>query len=174
MSHTTLKSKRMYIPFENMPDSARVWVYQASRNLSDSEVQAVQAQLEEQVNLWAAHGSPLSGSVLVAYNRMVVVAVDEAQNAASGCSIDASTRWLKELSAEMSLDFFNRAITFWQNDTLKEAEMLQLKSMVATGEITPETLIFNNLVATISELKSNWQIPAASSWMKRYFVQVAS
>lgn len=164
----------MYIPFENMPDSARVWVYQASRNLSNAEVQAVQAQLQEHVTLWAAHGSPLSGSVLVAYNRMVVVAVDEAQNVASGCSIDASSRWLKELSAELGVDFFNRAITFWQHDTLKEAEIVQVKGLVATGEITPETLIFNNLVATIGELKSNWQIPAAASWMKRYFVQVAS
>ena len=164
----------MFIPFEKMPDYARVWVYQTDKNLNDAEFIYVLETLEAQVNQWAAHGVPLVGSVKILHNRFIVVAVDEAQNQASGCSIDASTRWLKELSAEMNINFFDRSIVFIHQDALHSVEMLKIKSLVAEGIIHPDTLIFNNLVANIGEFKNNWQVSAAQSWMKRYFQPITA
>ena len=159
----------MLIPFHKMPDYARVWVYQTNKNLTDSEVQTIQQVLENQINNWAAHGASLAGSVQVLHNRFVIVAVDEMQNQASGCSIDASTRWLKDLGAEMNLDFFDRSVTFLQNDELKMTEIGKIKSLVYEEILTPDTVIFNNLVPNIQEFKSNWYVKASDSWMKRYF-----
>jgi hypothetical protein len=159
----------MLIPFNKMPEHARVWVYQADRNLGDTDVQHIQQTLDFQINNWAAHGAALVGAALVLHNRFVVVAVDENHNQVSGCSIDASTNWLKNLGAEMNLNFFDRSVAFVQNDEIKTVEMLKIKALVAEGILSPETLIFNNLVANIGEFKQNWQIPAINSWMKRYF-----
>ena len=55
----------MLIPFNKMPDHARVWVYQADRNLSDAEVQYIQQTLDFQLNNWAAHGAALVGAATV-------------------------------------------------------------------------------------------------------------
>lgn len=159
----------MLIPFQKMPDYARVWVYQANKNLSDSQVQAIQQVLENQINNWAAHGADLTGSVQILHNRFIIVTVDERQNQASGCSIDASTRWLKDLGTEMSLDFFDRSIAFLNNNELQTVEIGKIKLLVYQEILTAETLIFNNLVANIQEFKNNWQIKASDSWMKRYF-----
>jgi hypothetical protein len=162
----------MLIPFQKMPYHARVWVYQANKNLTDSQVQTIQQILENQINNWAAHGASLSGSVQVLYNRFVIVAVDEMQNQASGCSIDASTRWLKDLGAEMNLDFFDRSVAFFHDNELQTAEIGKVKSLVSNEILTPKTLIFNNLVPNIQEFKNNWQVKASESWMKRYFQSV--
>jgi hypothetical protein len=162
----------MLISFHKMPDYARVWVYQANKSLSDSEVQTIQQVLENQINNWAAHGASLAGSVQVLHNRFVIVAVDEMQNQASGCSIDASTRWLKDLGAEMNLDFFDRSVAFLQNGELKTVEIVKIKTLVAEDILTPETLIFSNLVPNIQEFKNNWNVKASDSWMKRYFQTV--
>jgi hypothetical protein len=159
----------MLIPFNNMPDYARVWVYQANKNLTESEVGYIQQVLENQINNWAAHGASLAGSAQIFHNRFVVVAVDEMQNQASGCSIDASTRWLKELGADMNLDFFDRSVAFIHNNEIKTVEMLKIKGLVAEDILTPETLIFNNLVPNIHEFKNAWNVKASDSWMKRYF-----
>lgn len=159
----------MLIPFNKMPDYARVWVYQANKYLTDSEVQIIQQVLENQINNWAAHGADLAGSVQILYNRFVVVAVDEMQNQVSGCSIDASTRWLKDLGAEMNLDFFDRSVAFLQNNELKTAEISKIKILVYDNVLTSETLIFNNLISNIQEFKNSWNIKASDSWMKRYF-----
>ncbi|MEA5141747.1 hypothetical protein [Arcicella rigui] len=163
----------MFIPFEKLPDYARVWVYQADKALNNAEQNHIQQVLEEQVNQWAAHGVPLVGSVQVLLNRFIIVAVDEVQNQASGCSIDASTRWLKELGAAMNLNFFDRSVAYVDGDEIKTVEMLKIKSLVAEGIIQADTIIFNNLVPNIGEFKTNWQVAASASWMKRYFQQVA-
>ncbi len=162
----------MLIPFNKMPDYARVWVYQANQNLTDSEVQIIQQVLENQINNWAAHGASLAGSVQVLHNRFVIVAVDEMQNQASGCSIDASTRWLKDLGNDLNLDFFDRSVAFLQNNDLKTVEIGKIKTLVTEDILTPDTLIFNNLVPNIQAFKSNWNIKASDSWMKKYFQTV--
>ena len=159
----------MLIPFNQMPDYARVWVYQVNRDLINSEVNTIQQILENQINAWAAHGADLAGAVQVLHNRFVIIAVDEMQNQASGCSIDASTRWLKELGLEMNLDFFDRSVAFIHNETLKTTEIAKIKSLVTEGILTNDTLILNNLVSNIQEFKTNWNIRASESWMKRYF-----
>ena len=162
----------MLIPFTKMPNYARVWIYQANKNLTDSEVQIIQQILENQIYNWAAHGADLAGSVQVLHNRFVVVSVDEMQNQASGCSIDASTRWLKDLGAELNIDFFDRSVAFLQNDELQTVEINKIKSLVTDDILTSNTLIFNNLVSNIKEFKDNWNVKASDSWMKRYFQTV--
>ncbi len=163
----------MLIPFNKMPDHARLWVYQADRNLSDAEVQYIQQTLDAQINNWAAHGAALVGAATVLHKRFVIVSVDENHNQASGCSIDASTNWLKNLGAEMSLNFFDRSVAYIEGDEIKTVEMLKIKILVAEGILTPDTLIFNNLVPDMGEFNKAWNVSAGDSWMKRYF-QVAT
>jgi hypothetical protein len=163
----------MLIPFNKMPDHARVWVYQTDRNLSDAEVQYIQQTLDFQINNWAAHGAALVGAATVLHKRFVVVSVDENHNQASGCSIDASTNWLKNLGAEMNLNFFDRSVAYIQGEEIKTVEMLKIKTLVAEGILTPDTLIFNNLVPNMGEFRKAWNVSAGDSWVKRYF-QVAA
>jgi hypothetical protein len=164
----------MLIPFNKMPDHARVWVYQTDKNLSDAEVQYIQQTLDFQINNWAAHGAALVGAATVLHDRFVVVSVDESHNQASGCSIDASTNWLKNLGVEMNLNFFDRSVAYIQGDEIKSVEMLKIKSLVAEGILTPDTLIFNNLVPNVGEFRKAWNVSAGDSWMKRYFQGVVA
>jgi hypothetical protein len=160
----------MLIPFDNQPDYARLWIYQANRNLTDAEVTHSQQFIEDSIRQWAAHGTALYGSVWVAHSRFVIVALDEAQNMASGCSIDTSTRWLKELGQVLNIDFFDRSVAFWKDNEIHSAPMLALKSLVAQGAFMPDTVVFNNMISTKAALQTQWQLKASDTWTKRYFV----
>ncbi|MFT5185487.1 MAG: hypothetical protein ACI84C_002633, partial [Flavobacteriales bacterium] len=52
----------MKLDFEAMPDHARVWVYQCSRVLTQTEIEQIQGRLDFFVQGWAAHGQPLMSS----------------------------------------------------------------------------------------------------------------
>ncbi|MGA0557186.1 hypothetical protein ACO2Q8_11070 [Larkinella sp. VNQ87] len=160
----------MWIPFDKLPDTARVWIYQAARPLTDAEVSAIETDLQPAVDEWAAHGTPLLGSAQLRNNRFLVVAVDEGHHLPSGCSIDSSVRWVKQISQALNADFFDRSAAFVTADgTIETVALPHIKTAVAEGRITPETTVFNNLVATKAELQNNWQIKAGDSWLKRYF-----
>ena len=44
-----------------------------------------------------------------------------------------------------------------------------MKSLVESGTIEKKTLTFNNLVTNVEQLENSWMIPAADSWLKRFF-----
>lgn len=164
----------MYTDFDNLPDEARVWVYQANRPLTDADVAFVEGALRPALDNWAAHGQPLRASALVLRNRFVVIGVDEGYNLPSGCSIDASVRTLRAIGEQIGADFFDRSaavLTIEGNVTVYP--LPQIKAAVADGLLTPATTVFNPLVATKAEFRANWTIQAADSWLKRYFKNVA-
>jgi hypothetical protein len=51
------KLKKMYVPFENLPEESKIWVYQSNRKFSDTEFSEIESLhfLEN----WAAHGTSL-------------------------------------------------------------------------------------------------------------------
>ncbi|WKN33432.1 hypothetical protein PZB74_08810 [Porifericola rhodea] len=165
----------MYIPFEDMPSQARVWIYQASRPLSQAE-ENYAMQLGQQFAIaWSAHGKPLQASVKIFHQRFLIVAVNEDYNQASGCAIDASVALVKELEEKFSTEresfsFFDRTkVAFlYQNEVFVESTTA-LKKQITEGKITPDTLTFNNLVKNVEELNKGWVIPAKDSWLSRYF-----
>ena len=165
----------MWIPFNQLPDTARVWVYQSARPLTDAEVAVIETDLQPAVDGWAAHGTPLLGSAQLLNNRFLIVAVDEGHHLPSGCSIDSSVRWVREIGQTLNTDFFDRSAAFVTADgSIETVALPQIKAAVAEGRLAPDTTVFNNLVATKAELRNNWQIKATDSWLKRYFKNVVA
>ncbi len=160
----------MYVAFKELPDNSRIWVYQADKNLTIEEEVTISLKLKSNVNDWAAHGAPLMASFQILMGKFIIMAVNEQLNAASGCSIDASTHWLKEMGKEMNIDFFDRKISYLSDNIVYSIELPMVKPSVMANKILPETVIFNNLVNTIGSFKQNWQQKAEDSWLKKYFI----
>ncbi|MBC8154763.1 MAG: hypothetical protein H7Z72_17840 [Bacteroidetes bacterium] len=165
----------MWIDFDQIADDARVWVYQASRPLSEADSIAVEQSLQPALNGWAAHGQPLVASARVLEDRFVVVAVDENQALPSGCSIDASVHFVQSIGQQLGqagapVDFMDRSAAYQSADgSVKTLALPDIKTAVADGRLTPETRVFNTLVKTKAEFLSHWQLKAADTWLKRYF-----
>lgn len=160
----------MYIDFDKLPDHARVWVYQANRPLTDEEVKTIEVSLQTALNQWAAHGEPLLSSAKVIEDRFIVVGVDEGFTLPSGCSIDSSVRTLQEIGRQVGVDLFDRSAAILSTEgALHTVALPAIKRAVADGLLTPDTTVINTLVKTKAEFLADWQIPAANSWLKRYF-----
>lgn len=160
----------MYTDFDKLPDTARVWVYQANRPLADGETKVIEEALQPALRQWAAHGQPLLAAAKVIDNRFVVVGVDEGYNLPSGCSIDASMRTLQQIGQQVGADFFDRSVAIQLADgSVRTFALPTLKSAVMDGSINPDTTVLNTLVETKAAFLTDWQIRAEDSWLKRYF-----
>ncbi len=162
----------MYIDFDQLPDQARVWVYQANRPLTAGDIKTIEDTLKPTLNQWAAHGQPLLSSMQVIDNQFIIVGVDEGYNLPSGCSIDASVHSLRQIGQQLNVDFFDRSAAIRSADgTVSTFALPMLKSAIAKGVITPDSTVLNTLVAKKSEFLTGWHIRASDSWLKRYFKQ---
>lgn len=165
----------MYIDFDKLPDTARVWVYQANRPLTDGDVKMIEEALRPALNEWAAHGQPLLASAQAVENRFLVVGVDEGYTLPSGCSIDSSMRTVQDIGRQLGVDFFDRSAAVQSADgSVRTIALPAIKEAVTNGQLAPETTVFNTLVKTKAELLSDWRIRAADSWLKRYFKSITA
>ena len=149
-----------------MPDHSRVWVYQANRPFSTSETQAIENYLKPALTQWAAHGAGLNASFEIRFQQVIVIAVDETINAASGCSIDASTRWFKEMGAALGIDFFDRSTAIVEGD---EVILLPLTALKNNPLLTPSKDVIPLQTESLGAYRSGWLQRADSTWLKRYF-----
>src|SRR6478735_5232237 len=87
---------------------SRVWIYQADKKLSDQEVQRIQQELDDFTISWTAHNAQLKARAEIRYNRFLILIVDESQAGASGCSIDKSVNFMKQLEQQFGINLFDR------------------------------------------------------------------
>ena len=159
----------MLIPFDEMPKSARVWIYQADRSIVSEEREFIEKSTADFLNGWAAHNQALKSSYSIFHNKFLVLTVDESFNLASGCSIDASVHFVQELGEKLGINFFDRTkVAFLLDGEIFESSMNEMKSLVADGKINAETLTFNNLVPNLDEFENQWQVPTGKTWLSRY------
>ncbi len=159
----------MFIEFKDLPANARVWLYQAERNLTEEEQTRVQSFLTSAVDSWVTHGMPMKGSVKIFFNRLIVIAADTGFQQPSGCSIDASTGWLQELGKETGINFFDRSIGYFEDERLCFFSVFEAKKQVNAGLVQPHTRVINLQAATAHEVENALIIPASESFLNRYF-----
>lgn len=161
----------MYIPFAQMPENSRVWVYQAEREFSDKELQQIHHRLSQFCEGWNVHGNPLPTSYTIIDNQLLVLAADESGLGASGCSIDSSVRALKELESQLQLNLTDSGKVSFKpqlGGKIQVTSALGIKSKIQAGEIQADTLIINPQVNSKMDLENVW-ISAENSWLNKYF-----
>lgn len=154
----------------NMPATARVWIYQGERKFSPQEKEIIDKSAANFVAQWAAHGKDLAATYRIEYDQFLIFMVDETQHAASGCSIDSSVALIREIEKHLGISMLDRSkVAFLKNEEVSLKPFNELKRLVESGEITEETLVFDNSIDNLGEWQDNWLIPAGKSWLKRYF-----
>ena len=161
----------MYIPYNTLPNNSRIWIYQSNREFTKKEVEYISIKAQDFINQWTRHGDRLKGSFTIKYNHFLALAVDESFTTISGCSIDSSVRFVKELESELNLDLMNKMnVTFKDKNRINSVKLFNFQQFVKEGKVTPETIVFNNIVSSKTDFESNWEIPAKDSWHKRFLV----
>ena len=161
----------MFTEYKNLPNNARVWIYQSDREFTAKEIEIVSVKAVDFINQWTRHGDDLKGSFTFRYNQFLILAVDETFNTVSGCSIDSSVRFIQALEKELQLDLMNKMnVTFKDNEHINLVKLADFQRYAKEQKITSETIVFNNMVATKEDFEKNWEIPAKESWHKRFLV----
>ena len=153
----------MYIPYNQISSNSRAWIYQSDRAFNTAEKTDIERQLIDLCNNWNTHETELYCSFQL-HEWFICLFVDEFKQEASGCSIDRSVAVIKSIAKQYNIDFFNRMnIAFLDNKLTKVLPLAEFKK-----QLTPQTLVYNNLVNTKSEYESKWKVPLSESWLAKF------
>jgi hypothetical protein len=157
----------MLVPFNTLPKTSKVWIYQSNNAFSDSQLPVINDLLIKFTNQWQRHGADLESSYKIVYNQFIVIGVNDT---VSGCSIDASVHVIQEIEQRFNVDLTNKLQTAFRNgDNINTVSLADFKKYVALGKINDLTIVFNNMADSIAAFETEWEVPANKSWHKKYF-----
>ena len=159
----------MLVTFDQLPDSSRVWIYQANRSFTEDELLEIRSKLDTFIEKWTAHGSDLHAGYTIEYKRFIVIGLNQDLNIATGCSIDASVHFIQQLEKDYNVDLMDKMnVSYKQGEFVAYKQLSDFKKMAKERAISKNTIVFNNLVATKGEFSEHWEVPAKDSWHSRF------
>lgn len=160
----------MYVPYSELPDNARVWIYQSNRKLTTQEQEQIAVLTKEFVEQWTRHGENVRGSFIIKHNQFLIIAVDQDFVEVSGCSIDASVKLVQQIQSMFNVDMLNKLnIAYKQNNNILIAPMADFTNLAKQGKVTENTVVFNNMINTKKGIDDEWEVTAKNSWQARFF-----
>jgi hypothetical protein len=159
------------IPFNTLPEHARLWIFAADRPLDPGEQELLEASVERGLSAWNAHGSPVTWGYETRYERFLMVGVDETHTELSGCSIDHAVRQIQAVEKDLGVSLLDHSRIFFRDgDAVRVVSRPEFRERVEAGTASADTIVFNNTVATVGELRQGlWEVPMSRSWHARAF-----
>ena len=103
------------------------------------------------------------------YNRFIIIGLNQDNASASGCSIDASVRFIQQLQTQFDVDLLDKMnVTFYSGDFIAHKSLLDFRKMAKNRSVSRDTIVFNNLVTTKEDYLEHWEVPAHESWHNRF------
>jgi len=157
------------LTFNDMPLHSRAWVYQSDRVITDLEANEIRRKAAMFLMEWTSHGNVMRATIDVLYNRFLVVLVDEKEASASGCGIDKSVKFMQQLESDYGLNLFDRMLVLYRNadSVIQTTKLYTFEQMMEKGELTADTIVFNNLISTKADMQTMWEVPVKKSWHSR-------
>jgi len=159
------------VPFDSLPDSARIWVFASDRDLSGASADTLLAAVDEFLATWRAHGVPLRSARVWRDNRFLAVGVDVTAENASGCSIDGLFKTLQTLQREIGARLVGGGRVFYRdrNGVVETTTREDFSARTKRGEISPATPVFDTGLTDAAAWRTRFEAPAGATWTARYF-----
>ncbi|MCK0179180.1 ABC transporter ATPase [Flavobacteriaceae bacterium S0862] len=159
----------MLVDFNTLPETSRVWIYQANRSFTEQEIEEISSKLDTFIEKWTAHGGDLHSGYEIKYKRFIVIGLNQNLNLATGCSIDASVHFIQQLEKEYNVDLMDKMnVSYKQGEFIAYKPLTDFRKMAKDKAVSKNTIVFNNLVANKAEYQENWEVPASESWHSRF------
>lgn len=160
----------MYVPFNQLPNSSKIWIYQSNKEFNKNEIVEINTNLKSFVQNWTSHSDSLHASFDIKHNYFIIIGVDTTHNDTSGCSQDALFRNIKELEKSYDLSLLDREnLAFLIDDKVKIIKLKDIEKNINNNNINIQSIFFNNLAHFLEDLNNNWLVPIEKTWLNKYF-----
>lgn len=155
------------VALDALPGDARVWCFGASAALPDETIDELRSSMDGFIERWTAHRAELRAGHDWLHDRFLVVAVDESQVGASGCSIDALTAEIRRLEGDAGVSLLDAAPVWYRDGggEIRRVSRDEFRRLANDGRVGSDTVVFDLTVDRLDEVRTGtWEVEAERSW----------
>jgi hypothetical protein len=161
------------IPFDTLPDDARLWVFAARAPLDDVDEKRLLTAVDSFLLTWKAHDRPLTCAREFRDEHFLAIAMDERASDASGCSIDGLFRVLKGIEEGIGTTMIGGGMVYFRaaGGMVLTCTQHQFELMSLEGAVNGDTIVFDTTLTTLGEYRTRFEPRARDSWAASLLVQ---
>lgn len=154
------------VAFSSLPEDARVWIFGSAEELAPDDAATLLTRVDEYLEDWRAHGSPLTVAREWRENRFLTIGVDQSEENASGCSLDALFRVLQGLEKRIGTSLLGNSRVYYRSGggSIQASDRAGFAGQAEKGSIDGDTRVFDLSVQNVGEWKEHFETSAANSW----------
>lgn len=155
----------------HLPIQSRVWIYPFPKVLGGEQLAWVTENTSQFVAQWKAHGKALDAQYAIIENRFLLLAVNEDSHMASGCSIDDSMAFIRQLGASLGGDMTDRSRVFFRrrdNQQIEEIPFHQCATKARNGEMSIYQSVFDFSADRWGKFQLSFERPLEDSFLARF------
>jgi hypothetical protein len=154
------------VPFESLPDSARIWVFGSDRPLPPQAATRLLAEVDRFLAGWAAHGAPLHAGRDWREDHFLTIAVDPRYENASGCSIDVLYRGLRALEPAIGASLLGGGRIHYRTPggDVAAATRDDIEELAASGALARDTRVFDTTLTSLGDWRRRFETTVGESW----------
>ena len=159
----------MLVPFETLSESAKTWVYPASRKFYKDELEEVEHKIKTFISDWKKEEADFKASYQFLYDRFVVILAEDPAGKLTNQDLDQVVAFILQLQSEYDLELLDRMnVCFKQGEFVQYKEIKEFKKLLKNKSVSNKTIVFDNLIQTKEELAHFWEVPITESWYNRF------
>ncbi|WP_299835091.1 ABC transporter ATPase [uncultured Tenacibaculum sp.] len=157
----------MIVPFKDLSEEAKIWIYPSSRKFYPQEVEPIKNKIEDFLNSWIADKEAEVAFTLL-YNRFIVFSVEEGV-VISNQDLDKQVMFILELQKEYEIELLDKMnVCFKQGEFVQYKEVKEFKKLLKNKSVNSKTVVFDNLVQTKYDFDNFWEVSITESWYNRF------
>lgn len=158
----------MFVDFNQLDDNAKIFLYPSSKKFYPELLSQIQTQVDEFVKEWSTKNE-IEVSFKIEYQRFIIIGINPDKPITTSI-IDELVSFIFKLQSQHDTELLDKLnVCFKQGAYVQYKEVKEFKKLIKNKSVTPNTLVFNNLIHTKTELESDWELPAEDTWYNRMF-----
>ena len=155
----------MYIPFEEISDNSKCWVYILDNSI-ENFTKNINSLLIEICDNWKSHNLNIRSSYKIYKNRYIILF---AEDSISGCSIDSSNRILRNKLNECNINIMpNSKIGIFNESKIQFEDKPSIIEKIKKGEVKPDNKMINTTIQNKDEYNKIWVLQINKSWLANF------
>jgi hypothetical protein len=154
------------VAFSSLPDDARVWVFGSAEELGPESESLLLSALDDYLSAWCAHGSPLTVGREWRDARFLAIGVDQRDENASGCSLDALFRLLHGLEPRLGTSLLGNSRVYLRtrDGSIQVTDRAGFAALAQSGATGPDSYVFDLSIQTAGEWRNRFETTAGRAW----------
>ena len=134
----------MFIPFNEISENARTWIFAAEKELDESQLNEIDNILAVFTDNWQSHNQNVHSTFQIIDKQFIVIAADGEKSDISGCGIDKSMHVILELEQKLQITLTNKSLLFFKSrEETFSVPLSGIKQAVLNNELSPNSLYYN-------------------------------